>query len=111
MSTYIDSNGECSSQDIVLAARGNTVCRKQNSRGGSGGYISGIIKIFESTTAFLTIGGRGIHSFIIPEANSDACYYPQNMVPGGYGGGGYAANWHFISENSGAWSGGGQIVM
>ncbi|EAX91029.1 loricrin, putative [Trichomonas vaginalis G3] len=33
------------------------------------------------------------------------------MVPGGYGGGGYAANWHFISENSGAGSGGGQTCV
>ncbi|EAX91030.1 hypothetical protein TVAG_425220 [Trichomonas vaginalis G3] len=111
ISTFIDSSGNCMSQSIVSTFGGNTKCKQLNSRGGSGGYISGIIKIFKQTTAFFTIGGHGIYKYNNQVANTEDCYFTQNMIPGGYGGGGYAANWYLSVENNGAGSGGGQTCV
>ncbi|EAX92987.1 lipoprotein, putative [Trichomonas vaginalis G3] len=111
VSTFIDSNGNCTSQEIVTAFGGNTECKQVNSRGGSGGYISGTIILSKGTTAFFTIGGRGIYNYSKKMADNDECYLPQNMIPGGYGGGGYAANWFLFDNYNGAGSGGGQTCV
>ncbi|KAI5508118.1 glycine-rich protein family, partial [Trichomonas vaginalis G3] len=111
VSTFIDSNGNCTSQEIVTAFGGNTECKKKNSRGGSGGYISGTIILSKRTTTFFTIGGRGIYTYKITEEQTERCYIQENMVAGGYGGGGYAANWYRNEVDNGSGSGGGQTCV
>ncbi|KAI5522505.1 glycine-rich protein family, partial [Trichomonas vaginalis G3] len=110
-SLFMNSDGNCTHREAAFLYGGNAVCRQIVNRGGAGGYISGIIKILHKITAFATIGGKGIHTCTRASANQDSDYYPSNMVKGGYGGGGWAANWYWQPGNNGAGSGGGQTAV
>ncbi|EAY21577.1 PE_PGRS protein, putative [Trichomonas vaginalis G3] len=96
---------------MVRSIHGNTQCRKLGSRGGAGGYISGYIKLDSPVTAYATIGGKGNYSFTRYSEHTDADYLPENLVLGGYGGGGAAANFYGSITNYGAGSGGGQTAV
>ena len=88
-------------------AHGNAKCNFVGSRGGAGGYISGIIKLPHPITAFATIGGRGTYD--ITEKKSS--FEESKMIKGGYGGGGYAFNFYFNDSDWGSGSGGGQTAV
>ncbi|EAX99874.1 hypothetical protein TVAG_425110 [Trichomonas vaginalis G3] len=85
---FINESNKCIDQKIVEKYKGNTVCLKNGSRGGAGGYISGIVKIESEIIAYATIGGRGVYD---------------SPNKGGYGGGGNSIN--------SAGSGGGQTAV
>ncbi|EAY08788.1 hypothetical protein TVAG_188750 [Trichomonas vaginalis G3] len=107
MSSHIDEEGNCTNEAYVAIANGNTKCNKVGSRGGAGGYISGIIKLSKRITAYATIGGRGIYAFSVLYPSFDR----NDMIKGGYGGGGYAFNYYDGGDADGAGSGGGQTAV
>ena len=88
----------------------NINCNTKENVAGAGGYTSGTIRLRKQTHAFLSIGGKGIYGYKINEAQSSNCYLKENMMEGGYNGGGWASNF-FNSptngEGSGSGSGGG----
>lgn len=86
-------NGTCLHDNIFQKSKGNAICRNQNSRGGAGGYTSGIINIREKITAYATIGGHVFYGKVIDQSNNINCFKKENMAPGGYGYGGYGGNW------------------
>lgn len=103
MSTFRTPNDECISQDIATKYRGNTECSQYGSIAGAGGYVSGMIHFVRPVTIYATIAGKGKFGKTIDEKNTPRCYLKENMIEGGYGGGGRAANWY----NEGTGSGGG----
>ncbi|EAX96337.1 hypothetical protein TVAG_066340 [Trichomonas vaginalis G3] len=105
VSSYRYPNGSCIEDEIVESVKGNVKCLRQPSLGGAGAYISGTIYLSNETIAYATIGGRGIYK-LKSFKNVTECYAKENMTEGGYGGGGYAAN--YISLAS---SGGGQTAV
>ena len=75
---------------------------------GAGGYTSGIVRLYAHTKAFISVGGQGQFGYKITASMEDNCYLLENMVEGGYNGGGYATNYFYVDDfNSGAGSGGG----
>ena len=106
ISTYKFSDGNCTDPEIVSKYHGNTHCTFNGSRGGAGGYISGIITISHRLTAFITIGGQGNYSRTADSCTEESDFYLQNMIKGGYGGGGFASNCYAFSG-----SGGGQTAV
>ncbi|EAX88651.1 PE_PGRS protein, putative [Trichomonas vaginalis G3] len=107
MSAHIDKNGKCINDALIAIANGNTKCNLVGSRGGAGGYISGIIKLSHRITAFATIGGQGIYGI----TSTFSTYDCDKMVKGGYGGRGYASNFFDSYSNYGSGSGGGQTAV
>ena len=83
----------------------NTKCSTKSSCAGAGGYTSGTIILKESAHAFISIGGQGLYGYKKEINDNSECYDIQNMIEGGYNGGGFASN-YFLSElNYGAGSG------
>ena len=111
VSSYRYPNGSCIEDKIVESVKGNTKCLRQSSLGGAGAYISGTIYLSNETISYATIGGRGIFDYKIQEEATKQCYAKENMTEGGYGGGGYAANWYRRSNFFGSGSGGGQAAV
>ncbi|EAY15065.1 gp13, putative [Trichomonas vaginalis G3] len=107
MSSFMDKNRICISNDIIQLAHGNAKCNQIGSRGGAGGYISGIIKLTHRITAFATIGGRGIYNI----TDTYTTYDTSKMIRGGYGGGGSAFNYYTSSTDHGSGSCGGQTAV
>ncbi|EAY13861.1 glycine rich protein, putative [Trichomonas vaginalis G3] len=69
--------------------------------------MSGIIKISHPITAYATIGGQGNYSI-----NSKVHKFDDNnMIKGGYGGGGNAYNYYLCENDYGTGSGGGQTSV
>ncbi|EAX96368.1 PE-PGRS protein, putative [Trichomonas vaginalis G3] len=101
MSSFIDSNGNCINDAIVEIYHGNTKCNKVGSRGGAGGYISGIIKLSHRLIAYATIGGKGTVKFASGT----------KIMKGGYGGGGSASNYNPEQYSQDFGSGGGQTAV
>ena len=90
-----------------LSYQTNVQCSTKGSVAGSGGYTTGIIKLKQQTKAFIVIGGHGLYAHSSGTCNTEACLNADNMIKGGYNGGGYAANYYCDSDNWGAGSGGG----
>lgn len=105
MSTYQNESG-CLPDSIVEKVKGNTVCRKVAGRGGAGGYTSGVITFPYATLLFATIGGMGQFTTKLKQRNVPADFLPENMIEGGYGGGGSAC-----SDTESHGSGGGQTSL
>lgn len=101
----------CISDEIISSVKGNVKCVPKPSRGGAGGYISGIIVLKKSTRAYATIGGKGEYGWKIRSAEKPQDYAIQNMERGGYGGGGSASNFHPEEENTNSGAGGGQTAL
>ncbi|EAY00416.1 hypothetical protein TVAG_114200 [Trichomonas vaginalis G3] len=106
VSSYRLPTGGCISDDDVKKVNGNTICYQRGSIGGAGGYVSGTILLKKLTFAYATIGGKGIFGGRPHLYDSDECFYPENMIIGGYGGGGKSAN-----HPDGSGSGGGQTAL
>ena len=88
----------------------NIDCNTKQNTAGAGGYTSGTIRLRKTTRAFLSIGGKGLYDYKIQEEASSNCYKKENMMEGGYNGGGWASNWFNVkgtATRSGAGSGGG----
>ena len=85
----------------------NVECNKKNNIAGSGGYTAGIIRLLHKTNAFLFIGGSGRYLYKIEENNNEQSYQQENMIEGGYNGGGWAANFYGAPTSYGSSSGGG----
>ena len=111
ISVFKSANSNCLSDEIVKNFEGNAECKDTNSRGGAGGYTSGIIKITKKVTAYATIGGQGTYGCIKMMKNNESCYLKENMVKGGYGYGGYGANYYNTETTTGSGSGGGQTSI
>ena len=78
--------------EYVKQLKGNTKCNITSSQAGSGGYASGIIKLFKDTKVFIVVGSR-------------VNYETTRIIQGGFNGGGNA-----ISDNSNpGGSGGGSV--
>lgn len=107
-SLYQDTQGNCPYNEASISVGTNINCTQEQSRCGSGGYISGVLSLSRRSHAFLTLGGNGIYSYT---ASLDVSldYTPPYMVRGGYGGGGSGAN--FDSSMPGTGSGGGQTSV
>ena len=73
------SRTECISANDSAKYGGNAVCRKGNYSGGSGGYISGVLTLFDPTKCFVRVGGSGK-------------YLPSNSSGGFNGGGASCSN-------------------
>jgi hypothetical protein len=87
--------------------KSNIEYKEIGSMGGAGGYTSGIITLSRKTKAYLAIGGKGNYSYNIKEHNTNNCYLKENMIKGGYNGGGDASNYFVSDSNYGSGSGGG----
>ncbi|EAX93895.1 hypothetical protein TVAG_131830 [Trichomonas vaginalis G3] len=116
VSSYRFSDNNCIEDEIVQKYRGNTKCIRTASVGGAGGYISHTIQLMNQTVTFLTLGGRGIYGHKIMEYGTPNCFVKQNMVSGGYGGGGSSSNFCGTDADSsgilcGTGSGGGQTAV
>ncbi|EAY14577.1 hypothetical protein TVAG_393040 [Trichomonas vaginalis G3] len=106
VSSYRFPNGSCISNEIVNLYRGNTQCLTKPNIGGAGGYISGIIRLRQSTKSYATIGGQG--RVATPKSgceNKPSCFERSLYSPGGYGGGGSAP------PHSSVGTGGGQTAV
>ena len=84
----------------------NVECNLNANNAGAGGYTSGLIKISHKTNAFLFIGGSGQYTYKIEERDNNNCYKRENMIEGGYNGGGWASNF-YGADTTGSGSGGG----
>ena len=104
--TSYRSNCKCPEAQ-PLNIKTNVQCLSIGSVAGAGGYTSGIINLKDTTTAFLSIGGKGSFYYTIENDNSEDCYIRENMVKGGYNGGGWAANYYKDENGWGAGGGGG----
>lgn len=102
ISTYRYPDLKCKDQSIVSKYNGNTNCLTFGSVGGAAGLVSGIIQFKSQVRLYATIGGKGIYK--VQNIDNSECYIPENMIRGGYGGGGRA------SCNSGASGGGATSV-
>ena len=112
ITSYRNSKGECPTIDHIPRIRSNVECSTLQSVAGSGGYTSGVITLHSTTTAFLAIGGQGTYRYMNSKINNNAdCFKPENMVKGGYNGGGWASNYYFSSRYNGAASGGGSTDL
>lgn len=111
VSSYQYSDGTCTKSEIVSAYHGNTHCIADGSRGGAGGHISGIISLSHRLTSYATIGGRGNYSYTQKYCDVESDFYLDNMIKGGYGGGGYASNCYYSEKINRAGSGGGQTAV
>lgn len=112
LSAHIYPNKSCISEEIIASVNGNVKCVKAASRGGAGGYISGIISIQEPIKAFATIGGKGEWGWKNKSRNTKNDFLPENMERGGYGGGGSASNfWYDTAISAGTAAGGGQTAL
>ena len=85
----------------------NVECKTTMNNAGSGGYTSGIIKLRYRTNAFLSIGGKGQYGYKQLFETNDESYLRENMLEGGYNGGGWASNFYRSSGCWGCGSGGG----
>ncbi|EAX94266.1 hypothetical protein TVAG_498200 [Trichomonas vaginalis G3] len=101
------NNNKCS-EDIVLQFKGNAKCRKYASMGGSGGYVSGILSLTNTTCAYIMIGGHG--QYVTPTSVVEDPYLKENMIPGGYGGGGFAIRYYSLNAPGSA-SGGSRTAL
>ena len=106
VSTYHYGTGECIHDSIVQQFNGNTKCKSSFNYGGADGYVSGLINIKHLTRAYVTIGGSGKYLKNTNCAPVQNCYLKENMVPGGYGGGGRSSGF-----SGGTASGGGQTSV
>ncbi|EAX89105.1 hypothetical protein TVAG_442620 [Trichomonas vaginalis G3] len=106
VSSFRNKNKTCILDEIVEQFHGNTECFQQDSIGGAGGYVSGIITIRTSITSFFTIGGKGVFGKKGDSYSTIGCFKKENMQPGGYGGGGSSAQYIY-----GTGSGGGQTTV
>ncbi|EAX92530.1 hypothetical protein TVAG_146260 [Trichomonas vaginalis G3] len=111
ISTYKNPDGNCIDAQIVQAHNGNTHCLTNGSRGGTGGYISGIITISHRLTSYVTIGGQGNYSYTQKSCDWESDFYPEKMIKGGYGGGGYASNCYIEDGVGRTGSGGGHTAV
>ena len=91
------TSGKCPFVD-TLPIKTNVKCNLKVNTAGSGGYASGIITLRSLTKAFLSIGGKGQYTHKIEEKNNDKCYLRENMIEGGYNGGGWASNFYNPDE-------------
>ena len=64
----------CIATETVKLFGGNAICRTSNYSGGSGGFISGVLKLKHPTQCYVNIGGKGS--------------YEMKTISGGYNGGG-----------------------
>lgn len=88
VSLYQDENGICKFKNESKQIGANVECSQIPSRGGAGGYISGILKLKKIAIAYLTIGGKGEYASTRPDASDTIDYKKPHMSYGGYGGGG-----------------------
>ena len=84
----IPNKQECLDQNIVTKFEGNTICRKDGSQPGAGGYSRGIFTAKSTTPIYVLTGGKG--------------NYGQGEKKGGFNGGGSAC-----ATKSSSGSGGG----
>jgi hypothetical protein len=87
--------------------KSNIEYKELSSMGGAGGYTSGIITLSRKTKTYLAIGGSGNFSYNIKERDTNNCYLKENMLKGGYNGGGDASNFFESDSIYGVGSGGG----
>ncbi|EAX92445.1 hypothetical protein TVAG_327540 [Trichomonas vaginalis G3] len=106
VSTHHYESGECIHDNIVQQFNGNTKCKTSLDYGGAGGYVSGLINIKRFTRAYVTIGGSGKYLNNTICSPIENCYLKENMVPGGYGGGGRSSG-----DTFGTAIGGGQTSV
>ena len=107
--SYITSyrpKGQCYDFNNILIEK-NVDCTKQSSSAGAGGYTSGIIRIRSKTKAFLSLGGEGQYKYKIEKSREHSCYLKENMIEGGYNGGGWSSNFYSSPKYFGSGSGGG----
>ena len=102
------SQGVCPPLPSHTIVQSNVGCPDLGSVAGSGGYTSGIITLPDTTKAYLAIGGKGQYSF---KDMNLGLYEKDNMVEGGYNGGGWASTYFGSSSSYGASSGGGSTDL
>ncbi|EAX92444.1 hypothetical protein TVAG_327530 [Trichomonas vaginalis G3] len=106
VSTHHYETGECMPDSFVKLFNGNTRCLEYFDYGGAGGYVSGLINVKRLLQIYATIGGSGKYLTNSKCDPLENCYLRENMVPGGYGGGGSSPGY-----KNGAGSGGGQTSV
>ena len=96
-SALINNDKECIDQDDVDYYGGNVYCTKKASMAGAGGFTSGTITLQKTTKVYIAIGGRGKES-----KESGSCSFDEeDMLEGGYNGGGNAANCFYGTSSGG----------
>ena len=111
VSSYRFPTDQCILDETVHNVGGNTICLRKPNVGGAGAYISGIITLNKDIISYATIGGKGQFKYKIQQSNNDDCYLKNNMIEGGYGGGGYSSNFFYSDSDFGSGSGGGQTAV
>ena len=104
ISLYRDESGKGCTQQ---AYKGNVECvEDHSSMSGAGGYTKGTIRLNKPIKSFIAIGGSGVYGYKLKESVNNNCFKPENMMRGGYNGGGSSAN-YYTDTNYGTGSAGG----